>query len=110
MKEARIWMWPWLGVFGGAAAWYAAHDLGTYLLTVNCHHPWLVPLIHLAALAAAAWCGWRAWQAWPDETGEDNTRKLMAFSSGIGTAAAGLFAVVILWQGIAALVFNGCIQ
>ncbi len=110
MKEARTWMWPWLGVFGGAAAWYAAHDLGTYLTTVNCHHPWLVPLIHLVALVVAVACGWRAWQAWPTGTADDNPRNLQAFSAGIGTAAAALFAIVILWQGMASLVFNGCAQ
>ena len=110
MKEARIWMWPWLGVFGGAAAWYAAHDLGTYLSAANCHHPWLTPVIHLVALAAAVACGWRAWKTWPDGAIEDNLRNLQAFSAGIGTAAAALFAVVILWQGMATLVFNGCAQ
>ena len=101
------WAWPWAGVFGGAAFWYAAHDLSTYLLNVNCRHIWVAPFIHIIALIGAIASGYLSYRAWPD--GDSSNRdRFLSFSSMVGVAAAALFALVILWQGVAAIVFSGC--
>jgi hypothetical protein len=97
----------WAGLFGGAVAWYGAHDLSFYLVRANCSsHHWIAPSIHIAALAIAVTCGLisyrtlRTEQEWPTD--------VRGFAALVGTAAATLFSIAIVWQGIATLVYTGC--
>jgi hypothetical protein len=101
--------WSWAGVFGGAFFWYAAHDLSLYFSAENCKHGWIAPTIHIVALIGAIISGVLSYQAWPK--GDDGIRhRRLAFTTIVGVTAAGLFAIVILWQGIATLIYTGCEQ
>ncbi|MDD5460068.1 MAG: hypothetical protein PHG00_00275 [Methylococcales bacterium] len=104
----RCLRWPWAGVFGGAAFWYAAHDLATYLSAFNCRHGWVAASIHLIALLGAMGCGILSYQTLPGSGSDGSERRRLTFSGGIGMAAAALFSLVILWQGIATLIYSGC--
>jgi len=95
---------PWAGLFGGGVSWYAAHDLALYLVNDNCRQMWITPVIHLVALAACLAAGWVSWRALPADRG-DHRR---VFAASLGVAAAALFALVILWQGMATLIYSGC--
>lgn len=98
--------WPWAGVFGGAFFWYGAHDLGLYFSAYNCTHPWFVPFVHFVAFIGSIICGLLSFQAWPDGVIDRTQRR--GFSAGIGMASASLFTLVILWQGLATLIYSGC--
>jgi hypothetical protein len=103
----------WAGLFCGPAAWAVATQLNYALV------PWLcakgaiaVPWIALG-LAAAALIGmllsWRALLA--AKAGSADLPRLARterFLAGIGILMAILFALVILLQGFAGLVFEGC--
>lgn len=98
---------PWLGLIGGAIAWYLAHDISFYYSHTNCDHRYIVPTVHVLALMVSLYCGLLSYRSFPSPStaGFENRP---AFFSGIGTAAAGLFSLVIAWQGLAALFFTGC--
>jgi hypothetical protein len=94
----------WAGLFGGAAAWYAAHDLSFYLVRVNCGTwPWLATTIHALALLLVVICGLVSFRAAPA-----NVFTLRGFSAWTGVGAAALFALVIIWQGLGTLIYSGC--
>lgn len=102
----------WAGLVSGPAAW-AISTQGNYSLA-----PWeceqrisAVPYtaVGLAVLALAGGVlSWRAWQmegaAFKDKR-QANTERFVA---SISMMAAGLFAGVILLQGAAALILDGC--
>lgn len=105
---------PWAGLAAGPGAW-AVNTQTNYALV-----PWicaskinLVPIVAvvLALLAlAGAFLSWRSWQAsggserhWSSMDGQPRN-----FLAGVGTLAGLLFALVILTQGAAAFVLQGC--
>jgi hypothetical protein len=98
--------WRWAGLVSGVVFWYAAHDLSFYFSAYNCGHPWLLPFIHLVALAGCLYGGLLSLRTLvKGQTDSESSTELIA---GVSTASAVLFALVILWQGIATLVFHGC--
>jgi hypothetical protein len=99
---------PWTGLLGGAAAWYAAHDASFYLSAADCHERWIVPTIHVAAVVACGICGWRSYRSLPRVGGAIAWDEARGLEAGIGAAAAALFAVVVVWQGAAAVALSGC--
>jgi hypothetical protein len=96
----------WAGLLGGAVSWYGAHEASFYLVRQNCAgKPWIVPLIHLAALAITVSAGTLSFKQ------SRRARPLAdspAFEALIGTGAALVFVVVILFQGVAGLIYTGC--
>jgi hypothetical protein len=98
--------WPWAGLFGGAAFWYGAHELGLYFSGVNCRHQWIVPTVQLLFSVGAITSGLVSWNALSDRfnDGRENIR----FSASVSAGAAALFALVILWQAIASFAYDGC--
>jgi hypothetical protein len=94
----------WIGLIGGAGAWFTAHELSFYLSSANCSRPWIAPLIHLVALVVAAASAGLAFHA-----GRNRSQPgLSQFVWMVGTAAGALFTVVVLWQGVATIVYSGC--
>jgi hypothetical protein len=96
----------WAGLFAGGFAWYAAHDLSLYLVRQNCTTSQLIaPLIHLVALAIALGGGFISYR-------EIRTIRAgghaYSFAALVGFAAAILLSIVIVWQGVATLVYTGC--
>lgn len=99
MTPIRVQLLAWAGLIAGGVAWYCAHDLGFYLVRANCRSPWIVPAINLTALLIAAAGG---------ATSLYSSHSPRPAAAWIGTGGAALFALVILWQGIAGLVYSGC--
>jgi hypothetical protein len=96
----------WTGLFAGGFAWYAAHDLSLYLVRQNCTTNQLIaPLIHLVGLAIALGGGFISYRE-IRTTGGGN--EAYSFAARVGFAASLLLSLVILWQGIATLVYTGC--
>lgn len=98
--------YAWAGLYGGALLWYIAHDLSVYVTNHDCKYLWVAPLIHIIAFIGTIFCGLLSYRA----NADDNGKNLLGFSSLIGTAAAGLFALVIVYQGIAIIVFRSCVR
>jgi hypothetical protein len=104
----------WAGLFSGPAAW-AISTQGNYSLV-----PWecgqrisVVPYTALA-LAVLALVGgvlsWRAWKKGGAAFKDGRQATTERFVASISMMAACLFAAVILLQGAAALILDGCIQ
>lgn len=102
----------WAGIVAGPAAWAVSFQLNYTLVPWQCANgvrpiPWLLAVGILASLAG----GFLSWRAWRSEGHgseppvTDHTRRFLA---GVGVAAGLLFALVILLQLLAALVFAGC--
>lgn len=93
----------WFGLIGGAAAWYAAHEASFFLVRVNCvGRPWIVAAIHTIALLLVSVAGFVSFHS------ENRDDGALTFANWIGIGAALLFAIVIVWQGAAGLIYNGC--
>jgi hypothetical protein len=100
--------WPWAGLAGGAAFWYAAHDIGFYYSGHDCKYQWAIRLVHVLTLLACIYCSFISVRVWGSASDENPDSGGVAFGAGISAAAGILFSIVILWQGIAAFVFSGC--
>jgi hypothetical protein len=103
------------GIWLGAGAWIANTQLNYALVPWACTHGNVAPLVALAmALVAAAggMLSWRTLAALParrsfeDAEGGQPRRMLAA----LGVALAALFGLVIVLQGTAALVLDGCLR
>jgi hypothetical protein len=108
---ARDRSFPAAGLFAGALAWFVNTEANYALAGRLCG--WGVPLVPVisASMLLVALCGGvLSWQALrrigplADARGGSPGR-LMA---GTGVIAAALFAIVIVIQGAAGLVFDGC--
>jgi len=94
--------WPWAGLIGGPV-WYAAHDLAFYLSGVNCERGWIAPLIQVVALTGALGCSYLSYSSIDGSAGHRRS-----FAGTVGTGAGLLFSVAILYQALAAFVYDGC--
>ncbi|MDB5411956.1 MAG: hypothetical protein JWR10_291 [Rubritepida sp.] len=93
----------WTGLFAGVAAWYLAHEATLYFTRVNCRHFWVAPLFDLAGLALALAGGFVSWR-----TLRGSSEEVTDFGAWIGTGAALLFSIVLLWQALATGFYSGC--
>jgi hypothetical protein len=90
-----------VGLLAGPIAWYTAHEIGFYYSDYNCHHPWILPMVHILALLVALFGTWYSFVNW-------FRTKQTTFGALIGIASGLLFSLVILWQGLALFFFSGC--
>ena len=105
----------WAGLAAGPGAWAVATQL-QYALTpwICAHEVNLVPVVALALAAVAlagAFVSWRVWNGAAVEASEMGAGVMEAprpFLAGLSVLIGVLFAVVILTQGAAGLVLNGC--
>jgi len=103
--------WASAGLFAGAAAWIANTTLNFALVADACSRASrTVPPISVAMLAvtlAGVALSWRAWRDVPPDTEAQGgaPRQMLALS---GVFAGLLFALVILLQGAAGVMFEGC--
>lgn len=103
--------WPAAGLFAGAGAWITNTTLNFALVADRCASGGAaVPLISGAMLAVAlggSALSWRAWRAAPPDPAAQGgaPRHMLAVS---GVFAGLLFALVILLQGAAGILFEGC--
>lgn len=107
---------PWAGLFAGPAAWAANTQLNYALAPALCPDGKAIVLLVAVALAAiglaAAWLSWQAWNrhGGPERQGGPHDGRPRNFLAGLGVLSGCLFAVVILAQGAAALVLDGCLR
>jgi len=103
---------PWAGLAAGPAAWAVSTQLNYALASWACARGAALVVAGLALLFVLAALGggllsWRAWRATPAAPREEGGRP-HHFLAAIGILTAVLFALVILMQGVAGLVFSGC--
>jgi hypothetical protein len=98
---------PACGIFGGAIAWYLAHDIGFYYSHTNCDHRWILPTVHVLAFIVSVSCAWISFHSLPKDKSL-GLESRQGFFAIVGTAAGSLFSLVILFQGIAAFIYSGC--
>ena len=105
---------PSAGLYAGPVAWFISTQ-GNYALT-----PWMcankipvVPMLAVLLVALSLFGGFLSWRAFAmarfapphDETSAGRPHRFVAV---IGIMMAVLFALVIMVQGIAGVVFTGC--
>jgi hypothetical protein len=105
----------WAGLAAGPGAWAVGTQLNYALAPWICAHKIsLVPILALVLAAVAlagAFVSWRAWNGAAVEESEVHAAVLEAprpFLAGVSVLLGVLFALVILTQGAAGLVLNGC--
>jgi hypothetical protein len=103
----------WAGLIAGPGAWAVSTQLNYALADWSCRHePRLVPVaalvLALAALAGA-FLSARAWRASGAEQSRlESDGAPHRFLAGMSLMLAVLFAIVIMTQGSAAFLLNGC--
>jgi hypothetical protein len=102
--------WPkslaWAGLMGGFLSWYGAHELGTYFSAWNCHHHWILPLVHFIAVITCVLSGQVSWKTWL-KYGKDLSPDQF-YAPFIGVVGSSLFFIVLVWQTIATFIYSGC--
>ncbi|MCB8821795.1 hypothetical protein [Microvirga rosea] len=105
---------PSAGIFAGPSAWLLNTQINYALVPWICaHHMRLVPLVACVMAALSLFGGFLSWRAYdrasitpqPDSSGAGRPHRFTA-ATGIGMAL--LFALVIIVQGTAGIVFHGC--
>ena len=104
---------PWAGLAAGPGAWAVNLQANYAAVPWICAHrvnfvPTLALVLASFALAGAvlSWQAWRAASSVGDETGSGGAPAHLL--AGISIMSGILFALVILTQGAAALVLDGC--
>ena len=103
------------GIWLGPGAWLANTQLNYALVPWACAHGNVAPLVALAMALVATTGGvlsWRALAALParrslEDSDSGQPRRMLA---ALGVALAALFGLVIVLQGAAALVLDGCLR
>jgi hypothetical protein len=103
----------WAGLVAGPGAWAASTQLNYALADWSCRHePRLIPVaaLVLALVAlAGAFLSARAWRAsGADQSRLESDGAPHRFLAGVSLMLAVLFAIVIMTQGTAALLLDGC--
>ena len=97
---------PWAGLFAGPIAWAVSTQLNYALASWECEHgKRIVPFVALGLAVLALLGGLLSWRS--RKAGDGGTEQFLAT---LGVLAAALFALVILMQGAAGLILNGCLQ
>jgi hypothetical protein len=97
---------PWVGLVTGPVAWAVSTQVNYGLADWACRHqpnpiPWIaLVLAAISALGAAA--------SWRLRTSGLPVSRTHVFLADLAALTGALFAVVILTQGAAGLVFTGC--
>jgi hypothetical protein len=96
----------WAGLAAGPAAWVLNTQVNYPLPAWTCARQFNpLPLFALGFVVVALIGGWLSWRAWRRPAGRTRGSRFVAgFSAGLAV----LFALVILMQGSAALIFTGC--
>jgi hypothetical protein len=96
----------WAGLVTGPAAWGLDTQINYALAGWVCsHHPSPVPWIAVVLALMSLGGGYLSWRNWQAGGGPSRSSRFVA---GMGALIALLFALVILMQGSAGLVFQGC--
>ncbi|MEA3054505.1 MAG: hypothetical protein QOG72_3408 [Sphingomonadales bacterium] len=107
MTQRRALAYAWSALALGAFAWFAAQQLGSDLSFSDCDsngalETGLVGLVALLVTGAGAWLSHRAWTL---RNPEAEGRDFIAF---VGMLTAGLLAIAIVYQTVAAFIIPSC--
>lgn len=104
----------WAGLYGGPIAWGINTQANYAAVPWVCAHKGnLIPVVSLALAFIALLTAFFSWRAFAARGGMaavegPNEGRPSAMVAGIGVLTGILFAVVILTQGAAALILDGC--
>ena len=101
---------PWAGTIVAPLAWAASFQGNFLLVEWQCRNdlqpiPFVSILLALVALIGG-YFSWEAWRSANDR--EAGVRRKDAFVAAVGTLVALLFALGIVMQAIAGIIFTGC--
>jgi MFS family permease len=104
---------PSAGLYVGALSWMASTQANYALVPVACAHQgvWLVPMLSFGLAVLSILGGLLSWRALPAQHLHPDYHaggKPHRFLAIIGMGSAVLFAAVILLQGVAGVVLQGC--
>jgi hypothetical protein len=104
----------WAGLFAGPLAWGVSTQLNYVLASWQCAHqvrivPVVAFVLALLALLGGA-LSWRAARSGGASFKPERDTRSERFVATLGMMAAGLFALVILMQGAAGLILDGCVR
>ena len=105
---------PSPGLWAGPIAWIVSLQAKYSLVPVVCLlevtliHP--LTLVTVLISAGGGYLSWRAWETMSAEPAADRSGggRPRSFVAGMGVLSAALFTLLILMQGAAAFVFDGC--
>jgi len=104
----------WYGLLVPPTAWAVQEWLGWYFGQRNCStlEPasvrWILLAVTVAALAATLVGVGRGWHAWNDSAGDTDHRERVDFMAFGGLLVSGVFAIAIVWAGLATAFLSGC--
>jgi hypothetical protein len=104
---------PSAGLYAGALSWMASTQANYALVPVVCSHKgiWLVPLLSLCLAVISVLGGLLSWRALAVRYVHPETHaggRPHYFLAWVSSGSAALFAAVILLQGVAGIVLQGC--
>jgi len=104
----------WGGLLTGPGAWALSTQLNYSIVQWQCFHGvQVIPFIAAALAVVSLFGGAMSWQARRHESllsGRKQADSTKAFVANIGVLAAALFALVIIMQGCASLILDGCLR
>lgn len=112
LKLRRSALAPWTGVFLGALAWFAHHQIASGANYWDCtiHRMWLTAgtgvVFGLVAAAGGA-VSWRARTISPANPDRPGSR---SFAGAVGAMAAAIFVFAIFLQSLSGLIVPGCFR
>lgn len=102
----------WAGLAAGPTAWAISQQLGYSIAYWQCHAGFpltaSISLVGAAAAMAGALLSWRAGRDRRHGTGPPLSARTRAFLAEASTGIGALFALILLAQMAAGLIFNGC--
>lgn len=102
----------WAGMLAGPSAWAVSTQLNYALVEWQCENQFpVIPFAALCLILLALGGGalsWRAWKHGGASFKQERELDTERFISMIGMLMAALFAAVILMQGMASLILDGC--
>ena len=114
-RAAHPYRGAWAGIYAGPGAWAVSTQANYALVPWVCANKVnLIPVVALVLAAVAlagAFLSWRSWRSAAVERSEIGAGIVEAprpFLGVLGTLVGILFALVIITQGAAGLVLNGC--
>jgi hypothetical protein len=108
VSKRRGLAYAWAALALGAFAWFASQQLGSDLSFSDCHSNGALEtgLIGLAALIVTAAGAWLSNLAWKRREPEAEGRDFVAL---VGILTAGLLAIAIVYQTVAAFIIPSCV-
>jgi hypothetical protein len=104
----------WAGLLSGPSAWAVSTQLNYSLVPLQCDDNITIVLPIALVLALLSLTGgmlsWRARRRGGASFKQERTRGTETFVADISILAAALFALVILMQGAASLILDGCLR